>query len=102
MPFGNQAVRGQRSVEGTGRDSVSVGDVSPSDGPEAHEIEIGILGYQRIESPLDEIDASCQCVCSLIELQPATDAGIAVRRQDGGHMGMEERFSCAPAADRQS
>ena len=54
VPFGNE-VRSewQRAVQGAGGDSVGIGEIPARDGPEAHQVKIGVLGDQRIEGPLD-------------------------------------------------
>ena len=65
MPFRDEAVRGKRTVQRTGGNSVDVWQITPRNCSQPHEIEVGVLGYQRIESPLDEADAARQGVFPL-------------------------------------
>ena len=66
VPFRDEAVRGKRPVQRAGRNSVRVRQISPGDRAQPHEIEIGILCYQRIEGPLDAADSTREGVFPLI------------------------------------
>ena len=41
-------------------------------------LKIGVLQFERIEGPLDEIDAARESIVALPQLEPAADAGIAI------------------------
>ena len=65
MPFRDEAVRGKRAMQRAGRNSIGVGQVTPGNRAQTHEIEVGILCNKRIEGPLDEADPARQGVFPL-------------------------------------
>ena len=78
------------------------GMIPAGDGAEAHEVEVGILGDQRIEGPFDQADPSRKGVFPLKQLQSPADAAIAVPVEHGRHVGVEKRLARAPSGNRQS
>src|SRR5258708_7931365 len=99
MPFGNEAIRGKQPVQGTGRNSVHVRQISPGDRAQTHEVEIGVLCNQWVEGPLDEGDSAGESVFPLIKLQSTADAAVPMLIQYGRHVGMEKRLAVAPAGN---
>src|SRR5580704_15844149 len=96
-PFGNEPVGGQARVQRTFGDAVAVRDESLGDGAEADEIKVRVFQFQRIKGPFDQADVALQGILALKKLQAAADALVLVRRQHGGHVRMQERFTAARA-----
>ena len=94
-PFGDQAVRGQPRVQRAFGDAVAIWNVAPGDGAEAHEIEMRVFQFQRIECPFDQADVALQRVLALEEFQASADAEILIFGQHSGHVRMQKRLSAA-------
>jgi hypothetical protein len=102
MPFRDQAICRERTVQWAGRDSIHVWQISPGYGPEAHEIEVGILCNQGVERPLNQRNSACKGVFPLLELQAAANTPVPVTIQDGSHVRMEKRLAGTPARNGES
>jgi hypothetical protein len=50
---------------------------------------MGVLCFERIESPLDQANVAAQSIFPLRELELAANVAVAVRKKNGGHMGMQ-------------
>ena len=57
-PFGNQAIGGQTSLQGRRGDAILVDVVAAGDGSQLFDVEIGVLDFQRIEGPLDQLESA--------------------------------------------
>ena len=68
MPFDEKAIGGHATVERAGGDAVEIGDVAARDGAETIDIEVGVFGFERVESPLDETNAAAKGVLALESL----------------------------------
>lgn len=71
--------------------AVAIGEIDAGDGSEAIEIEMGIFQFERIESPLDKMNAIAESILALSELEAAAYAAILILRENGGHVRVEER-----------
>jgi len=91
MPFDQKAIGGDAAVERAGGDAVETGDVAAADGAETIEIEMGVFGFEGIESPFDKTDAAAESVFALEEFELAADAAIAMGRENASHVGVEIR-----------
>ena len=68
-------------------------DVSAHDGAEAFEVEEGVLEFERIEGPFDEIHTSALGIEALLELQSTTETSVAPGGKDAKHVAVEIRFA---------
>ena len=68
-PFGDAAIGGQAAVQRAAGGPVLIGDVAANDGAQPLHIEKRVLDFERIESPLDQIDAARQRVVALRQLE---------------------------------
>jgi len=91
MPFDEKTVSRHASVKWAGGDAIEIGDVAAGDGAKTVDVEVGVLGFQRIEGPLDEMDTSTKGVFPLGEFELAANVAITMARKDGGHVGVEIR-----------
>ena len=97
MPFDEQAIGGQAVMEWAGGDAVEIGDVVAGDGTEAIDVEVSVLGFEWIESPLDEADVAAEGVFALREFELAANPAVAVRGENRGHVGVEIRGTAVNA-----
>jgi|SRR5271169_4045353 len=88
MPFDEEAIGGHAAMERAGGDAVKIGDVMAADGAETIEIKVRVLGFERVESPLDKTDATSEGVFALEELEQASNSAIAMRGEHARHVGM--------------
>jgi hypothetical protein len=88
-------------MQRTRGDSVGIRQIPARYSAQAHEIEIGIFGYERIERPFDEADSARQGLFSLKQFQEPPDAAVPVRFQDGCHVRMQEGLASTPPGDGQ-
>ncbi len=103
-PFGHQPVGGQAPVQRAGGAAILVGYVTANDGPQALNVEIGVLQLQGIESPLHQIGAPGQGVFPLLELQLPPQALVPVVWQHGQHVRVqvEAAFAVAGKAEQEA
>ena len=89
-PLGDAAVGGEAGVEFARGIAVLIEDVAADDGAEAFDVEVGVLGFEGVEGPLDEVDAGGEGEFALAELEEAADAGVAVAVDDAHHLAVEK------------
>jgi hypothetical protein len=97
MPLGEKAIGGQAAMERAGGDAVEIGDVIATDGAEPIEIEMSVLGFERIKSPFDEANAATEGVFALKELEETAHTAVTMGGEDTGHMRMEIRSALVEA-----
>lgn len=97
MPLDEETIGGDTAVERAGSDAVEIGEVVAGDGAETVDVEVCVFGFERIEGPLDEANAAEKSVFALKELELTADAAVAMREENGGHMGMEIRGAVVEA-----
>ena len=73
----------------TRRGAVLVPHVAADNRAQAFNIEIGVLDFERIKSPLDELNATRHGVFTLPEFQTAPDSEVAILRQHAQHMAVQ-------------
>src|SRR5262249_48116604 len=88
-PFRRAAIRRQAAVQEAGSGSVLVGNVAPHNSAEFLDVEVGVLDFERIEGPLDEVDVPVESFVSLRELELASYSAIAVLRQHAQHVAVQ-------------
>ena len=91
VPFDEKAIGGQATMERAGGNPVKIGDVTAGNGAKAIYVEMCVLGFEWVEGPLDEAEATPESIVPLKQFQLAADAAIAVGREDGGHVRVEIR-----------
>ena len=85
-PFGNAAIGGQAASQTAGGDAVVVRKILANDGAQFFDIEIGVLEFERIEGPLDHVEAAGEGVFALGEFEHAACAGIAILGEHAQHV----------------
>ncbi len=88
-------------MQRAGGDPIRIWHVPAGDGSQAHEVDVGILGDQRIKGPFDQADTTHESVFPLKQLQSPADTAIAVTVEDCRHVRVEERFAGTPSRNRQ-
>jgi len=70
-------------------DAVEIRNVAAGNGAEPVDVEVRVLGFERIESPLDQSNIAAERVVALRELQLAADAAVAMGGENGKHVRVE-------------
>src|SRR5688500_9832610 len=102
MPFRDAPVRREPTVQVAGGGSVLIQNIAAYNGPKLLDIEISVLQLDRIEGPLDEVDAARECVLALRNLEQASHAVVAILAQHAHHVAVQVRlFAAFEAGNRQ-
>ena len=72
-----------------GGDAVEALNILAGNGAEAIDVEVGVLGFERIEGPFDETDVAPESVFTLSQFEMTADAAIAMGRKHTGHVRVE-------------
>jgi len=100
LPFDEKAVGGKSAMERAGSDTVKIGNDLAADATETIEIEMGVAGFERIESPFDETHVAGEGFFALEKFEETADAAIAVGGDDGGHVRVEIGSEAVKADER--
>jgi hypothetical protein len=90
VPLHKKTVGRQATMKGAGRSSIEIRNVMTGDGAETIDVEVGVFGFEGIESPFNEANVVAESVFALGKFELTADAAVTVRRKNGGHMGVEE------------
>src|SRR3981081_2288001 len=99
MPLGDQSIGWECSMQWARRDSVGVWDVSPGDGTQTHEVEIGVLCNEGIECPFNQGNPASEGVGALEQLELAAYAAVTILAAHRRHVGVEKGLAVAPSCD---
>src|ERR1700722_11169951 len=100
MPFGQQPIGSQTTMQRAAGDPVEIRQVGSGNGAEAIEIEVGIAKFERIESPADKANIPAERFVSLKEFQHSANAAVAIVGVDAGHVRVQIRNAVADGGDR--
>ena len=100
MPFGQQAIGGQATMQRAAGDTVEIRQICSADRAQAIQVEIGIAKFERIESPADEANVSAERFVALEKLQHSPDTAVAKIDVDTGHVRVQIRDAIPDAGDR--
>src|SRR5207248_11325134 len=70
----------------TGGRAVLVANIAADNGAEPFHIEVGVLDFERVEGPLDELDSAGDRVFALADLQASSHAQIPVFGKHAQHV----------------
>src|SRR5215472_10889093 len=76
--------------------------VASRDGPETHQVQMGILDLERIEGPLHQVKASLQRVIALSQLHAAPQSVIAPGILHRQHVGVQVSATGTRPGNRES
>src|SRR5260370_161800 len=89
MPFSDAAVSGETGLKVAGGDAVLIGHKTAYDGAQTLDVEIGVLDIERIEGPLDQIDAAGERRLALGEFKEPASARVAIFLQHTQHVAVQ-------------
>src|ERR1700728_4226445 len=89
-PLGDEPVGRQPGMQRTIGEAVAIRKEAANDHAEAREIEVAVLQVERVEGPLDQVDAASQRLVALEKFQAPAHAAIAELRQDSSDVGMQK------------